>query len=147
MIGGCGHLLFRHRQRLSDSKLSSLFYIFWSLLWLGIGEPLWSTGGNPFGKIPLVKIVIIYGGLCLLWLSRAKIPLVATVYGFFSYALIFDTGLTASVERYAYGIISLSFALGLLLNRYRSWGYAILGFFAVLLASLAAQFAHNHWVA
>ena len=142
-----GFLLFRFRQRLADIKLSSLFYFFWFLLWLGIGEPLWSTEGNPFGKIPLVKIVIIYGGLCLLWLSRAKIPLVTTVYGFFSYALIFNTGLTASVERYAYGIISLSFALGLLLNRYRSWGYAILGFFAVLLASLAAQFAHNHWVA
>ena len=142
-----GFLLFRFRQRLVDIKLRSLFYFLWLLLWLGIGEPLWSTAGNPFGKIPLVKIVIIFGGLGLLWLSRAKIPLVATVYGFLSYALIFNTGLTASVERYAYGIVTLSLALGLFLNRYRSWGYAILGFFAILLASLAAQFAHNHWVA
>ncbi|WP_414619187.1 hypothetical protein [Calothrix sp. CCY 0018] len=142
-----GFLLWRFRQQLSDIKLRSLFYFLWLLLWLGIGEPLWLTAGNPFGKILLVKIVIVFGGLYLLWYWRAKIPLTAAVYGFFSYALILNTGLTASVERYAYGIISLSFALGLLLNRDRSWGYAILGFFAVILASLAVQFAHNQWVA
>ena len=92
-------------------------------------------------------MVIVFGGLYLLWYSRAKIPLTAAVYGFFSYALILNTGLTASVERYAYGIVSLSFALGLCLERDRNWGYSILGFFAVILASLAVQFAHNQWVA
>ncbi|AFY53645.1 putative integral membrane protein [Rivularia sp. PCC 7116] len=142
-----GFLLWRFRQKLVDIKLRSLFYFLWLLLWLGIGEPLWLTQRNPFGKIPLVKMVIVFGGLSLLWRSRAKIPLVAVGYGFFSYALILNTGLTASVERYAYGIVSLSFALGLCLNRYRAWGYAITGFFAVLLASLAVQFAHNQWVA
>ncbi|MGB3641313.1 MAG: hypothetical protein WBA39_27615 [Rivularia sp. (in: cyanobacteria)] len=142
-----GFLLWRFRQQLSDIKLRSLFYFLWLLLWLGIGEPLWLTAGNPFGKIPLVKIVIIFGGIYLLWYSRAKIPLTAAVYGFFSYALILNTGLTASVERYAYGIVSLSFALGLCLDRDRNWGYAILGFFAVILASLAVQFAQNQWVA
>ncbi len=142
-----GFLLWRFRQQLVDLKLRGLFYFSWLLLWLGIGEPLWATAGNPFGKIPLVKIVIIFGGLYLLWHSRAKIPLTAAVYGFFSYALILNTGLTASVERYAYGIVSLSFALGLFLNRDRNWGYAILGFFAVILASLAVQFAQNQWVA
>ncbi len=142
-----GFLLWRFHQQLIDLKLRSLFYFLWLLLWLGIGEPLWLTAGNPFGKIPLVKIIIIFGGLYLLWYSRAKIPLTAAVYGFFSYALILNTGLTASVERYAYGIVSLSFALGLFLNRDRNWGYAILGFFAVILASLAVQFAQNQWVA
>ncbi len=142
-----GFVLWRFHQQLAKIKLRSLLYFVWLSLWLGIGEPLWLTAGNPFGKIPLVKIVIIFGGLYLLWYSRARIPLVAVVYGFFSYALILNTGLTASVERYAYGIVSLSFALGLLFNRDRDWGYAILGFFAVLLASLAVQFAHNQWVA
>jgi Gpi18-like mannosyltransferase len=142
-----GFLLWRFRQQLVDLKLRGLFYFLWLLLWLGIGEPLWLATENPFGKIPLVKIVIIFGGLYLLWYSRAKIPLTAAVYGIFSYALILNTGLTASVERYAYGIVSLSFALGLWLNRDRDWGYAILGFFAVILASLAVQFAHNQWVA
>ena len=147
LIAVSGFLLWRFRQQLFDIKLRSLFYFLWLLLWLGIGEPLWLTAGNPFGKILLVKIIIVFGGLYLLWYSRAKIPLTAAVYGFFSYALILNTGLTASVERYAYGIVSLSFALGLLLNRDRSWGYAILGFFAVILASLAVQFAQNQWVA
>ncbi|MEM6753556.1 MAG: hypothetical protein AAF630_11360, partial [Cyanobacteria bacterium P01_C01_bin.38] len=147
LIAVSGFLLWRFHQQLVDIKLRGIFYFLWLLLWLGIGEPLWLTAGNPFGKIPLVKIIIIFGGLYLLWYSRAKIPLTAAVYGFFSYALILNTGLTASVERYAYGIVSLSFALGLCLNRDRHWGYAILGFFAVILASLAVQFAHNQWVA
>jgi Gpi18-like mannosyltransferase len=142
-----GFLLWRFHQQLVNAKLRGVFYFLWLLLWLGIGEPLWLAAGNPFGKIPLVKIVIIFGGLYLLWYSRAKIPLTAAVYGIFSYALILNTGLTASVERYAYGIVSLSFALGLCLERDRNWGYAILGFFAVILASLAVQFAHNQWVA
>lgn len=142
-----GFLLWRFRQQLADIKFRGIFYFLWLLLWLGIGEPLWLATGNPFGKIPLVKLAIIFGGLYLLWYSRAKIPLVGVVYGFFSYALILNTGLTASVERYAYGIVSLSFALGLLLKDYRGWGYAIGGFSTILLASLAVQFAHNHWVA
>ena len=143
-----GFLLWRFRQQLANLNLRSIFYFLWLSLWLGIGEPLWLvTTTNPFGKIPLVKIAIIFGGLYLLWHSRAKIPLVALVYGFFSYALILNTGLSASVERYAYGIVSLSFAFGLLLKDYRGWGYAIISFFAILLASLAVQFAHNHWVA
>ena len=142
-----GFLLWRFRQQLTNIKLRGVFYFLWLLLWLGIGEPLWSAAGNPFDKIPLVKIAIVFGGLGLFWYSRAKIPLVTVVYGFFSYALILNTGLTASVERYAYGIVSLSFALGLLLKDYRAWGFAIAGFFAVLLASLAVLFAHNQWVA
>ncbi|MGF1675965.1 MAG: hypothetical protein ACFCUV_20110 [Rivularia sp. (in: cyanobacteria)] len=142
-----GFLLWRFRQQLTNIKLHGVFYFLWLLLWLGIGESLWSTDGNPFGKIPLVKITIVFGGLYLLWYSRTKIPLVATVYGFFSYLLILNTGLTASVERYAYGIVSLSFALGLVLKQHRDWGFAIATFFAVLLASLAVQFAQNQWVA
>ncbi len=142
-----GFLLWRFRQQLADIKLRSLFYFLWLLLWFSIGEPLWLADSNPFITIPLIKIVIIFGGLYLLWYSRAKIPLVATVYGFFSYALILNTGLTLSVERYAYGIVSLSVALGLLLKRYPAWGYAITGFSAILLASLAVQFSHNQWVA
>jgi len=142
-----GFLLWRFRQQLTNIKLRGILYFLWLLLWLGIGEPLWSTDGNPFGKIPLVKITIVFGGLYLLWYSRTKIPLVATVYGFFSYVLILNTGLTASVERYAYGIVSLSFALGLVLKQHRAWGFAIAVFFGVLLASLAVDFAQNQWVA
>ncbi len=142
-----GFLLWRFRQKLADIKLRGLFYFLWLLLWLGIGESLWLTNGNPLDKIPLIKIAIIFAGLGLLWFSRTKIPDCALVYGFFSYALILNTGLTMSVERYAYGIVSLSFALGLLLKDYRAWGYAITGFFAILLASLGIQFAHNQWVA
>ncbi|MGD1912824.1 MAG: hypothetical protein ACFB2X_18840 [Rivularia sp. (in: cyanobacteria)] len=147
LIAISGFLLWRFRQQLANIKLRSLFYFLWLLLWLAIGEPLWLADSNPFVTIPLIKIAIVFGGLYLLWYSRTLIPDCATVYGFFSYALILNTGLTLSVERYAYGIVSLSFALGLLLKRYRGWGYAIAGFSAILLASLAVQFACDRWVA
>ena len=80
-------------------------------------------------------------------LFRSQIPLVAVIYGFCSYGLIFNTGLTASVERYAYGVVSLSFAFGLLLARYPQWGYAAIAFFSLPLVSLSIRFAHKHWVA
>lgn len=41
----------------------------------------------------------------------------------------------SSVSRYAYGIVSLSLALGILLASHPRWGYAILALFAVLLVS------------
>ncbi len=134
MIIISGFLLWHFRQRLGSIKVRYGFYILWLLLWF-------------LAEYELVKFVLIFGGLLLLWFSRAKIPLTAVVYGFFSYALILNTGLTASVERYAYGIVSLSFAFGLLLARYPRWGYAVMIFFGILLANLSVQFSQNQWIA
>jgi len=54
---------------------------------------------------------------------------------------------TWSLSRIAYGIVSLAIALGVLLARHPRWGYATMGFFAILLASFAVRFAQHLWVA
>jgi Gpi18-like mannosyltransferase len=144
LIIGSSYLLWRFRGKVGATKVRYGFYFLWILLWLLTRN---SLPNDPFSSEPLIKVLLIFGGVYLLWFSRNTIPLVAVIYGFFSYALILNTGLTASVERYAYGIVSLSFAFGLLLARYPRWGYAIMGFFAILLATFAVRFSQELWLA
>ncbi|MBD2196105.1 MULTISPECIES: hypothetical protein [Calothrix] len=128
------YLLWHFRVYLGSIKFHYGLCILWLLLWILVGDEL-------------VKSVLIFGGVYLLWFSRAKIPLVTVIYGFCSYALIFNTGITASAERYTYAIVSLAIAFGLLLARYPRWGYTILGFFAILLVTFSLRFAQNQWIA
>ncbi|MGI2902400.1 hypothetical protein [Tolypothrix sp. VBCCA 56010] len=144
IIIGSSYLLWRFRGKFGATKVRYGFYLLWILLWLLTRN---SLPNDQFTSEPLIKILIIFGGVYLLWFYRNKIPLVAVIYGFLSYALILNTGLTASVERYAYGIVSLSFAFGLLLARYPRWGYAIIGFFAIILATFAVRFSQELWLA
>ena len=134
LIISSGFLLWRFRLQLGFAKMRYGFCLLWVLLWLLTGDAL-------------MKLTIIFGGLSLLWFSRTQIPLVAVIYGFCCYGLIFNTGLTASVERYAYGVVSLSFAFGLLLARYPQWGYAVIAVFSIPLVSLSIRFAHKFWIA
>lgn len=127
-------LLWRSRSKLGYVKVGYGLYALWLLLWLVVGDRL-------------IKTVMVFGGGYLLWYSRAKISRVAVAYGFFALALLLNAGRTTSAERYAYGIVSLAIALGVLLERYPRWGYAIMGFFAILLASFAVRFSQNVWVA
>ena len=130
----CSLLLWHFRLKLGNMKFRYGLYFLWLLLWLLTGDEIF-------------KIILVFGGIYLLWLSRNKIPLVTVVYGFSSLALILNTGITASAERYAYGIISLSIAFGLLLERYPRWGYPIMYFFAILLGHFSVRFARDLWVA
>ena len=129
-----GLLIWRFRQKLNSLKIGLIFFILCFLLWRITGDPS-------------IQITIVFGGIYLLWHLRAKMPLVATIYALFSYALILNTGLTASVERYAYGIVSLSYASGLLLARYPRLGVALMSLFAIILANFAIRFAQHQWVA
>ncbi|WP_375510265.1 hypothetical protein [uncultured Nostoc sp.] len=134
IIIGSGYLLWRFRLHLGMSKFRYGLYFLWLLLWSLTGDELF-------------KIALVFGGIYLLWLSRDKIPLVTVVYGFSSFALILNTGITASAERYAYGIVSLSIAFGLLLARYPRWGYPIMYFFGILMFTFSIRFARDLWVA
>ena len=94
-----------------------------------------------------LRVVMVFGGGYLLWHMRRQLPRVAVAYGFCSLALIVTSGALASVSRYAYGIVSLSLALGIMLSNHPRWGFALLGLFATLLASFAVRFAGWQWVA
>lgn len=100
---------------------------------------LWLVAGTP-----LLNTVTVLGGVYLLWHFRAELNLLAT-YGFCSFAIIFSSGRATSAERYTYGIISVSIALGLWLERHPRWRYPLSIFFAFFLASLSVRFAQRLW--
>jgi Gpi18-like mannosyltransferase len=130
----CGLLLLRFRQKLGTDKVRYGFFILWFVLWLMAGESL-------------IKIVLIFGGLCLLGYYRSSIPLVAVIYGFFSYGIALNTGLTASVERYVYAIAPLFLASSFVFAKYPRWGYAVMAFGGLILALFSVRFAQNLWLA
>jgi Gpi18-like mannosyltransferase len=133
-ICAAASLLWYFRQRLGSIKVAYVFCILWFLLWLLAGDRL-------------LKPVIVFGGIYLLWCLRSQLSRVVVVYGFFAFALLLNAGRTISVDRYAYGIVSLSVAYGILLARYPRLGYPIMSFFAIVLASFAIRFAQQLWVA
>lgn len=128
-----GYCLWHFRKQLGFVRTGDGFIFLGILLWLLAGDPL-------------INAVMIFGGGYLLWRLGNKLSLVAVTYGFCSLGLILVSGSTISVGRLAYGIVSLAIALGLLLGRYPRWGYIILSFFAILLASFAIRFAQHQWV-
>ena len=91
-------------------------------------------------KTNLIPVVMVFGGAYLLWNLRAKLPPVAVAYGFCSLALIITSGVLMSVSRFAYAIVSLSLALGLLFASHPRWGYLTMGLFGILLVHFAIKF-------
>lgn len=134
IICGCGYWLWRNRKKLGSVKVGYGFCALWLILWLLAGDPLLNT-------------VTILGGLYLLWHLRANLSPAAVTFGFCGLGLLLTSGSTISLNRLAYGIVSLSVALGVLLERYPRWGYAVMGFFTLLLAIFAIRFAQHQWVA
>lgn len=100
-----------------------------------------------FDQENLMRVVTFWGGGYLLWYFRAKLPAIAVAYGFCSMAMPLVAGSLSSISRYAYGIVSLSLALGFVLANRPRWGYAAMGLFSVLLMSYAVHFAWWYWVA
>ncbi|MDJ0581915.1 hypothetical protein [Crocosphaera sp.] len=113
-----------------DYSLCSLFF----LLWLLVGDPLLNT-------------LSILGGLVLLWCSRKRLSLIVYVYGLCGLGLLLSSGGTISLNRLAYGVVSLSIALGVTVSRSPRWGYFILAFFSLLLVTFSLRFAQHEWVA
>lgn len=134
LIVGSSYLLWRFRKQLGSTKVGYGNAI--------LGLFLWLLGGDP-----LTNVVMIFGGAYLLWYLRAQLSPVAVTYGFCALGLLLASGSTISLNRLAYGIVSLAIALGVLLARYPRWGYVVMGFFAILLTSFAIRFAQQQWVA
>lgn len=136
-------LAFVHAQRGWQSQTGFDWRVWWNLfaqdLALGKG---WSTA-----FIALIKIVMIFGGGYLLWSLRAKLSRVVVIYGFCAITLVIISGAITSVGRFAYGIVSLSIALGVLLACHPRWGYATTGLFAILLIYFSLRFSWAIWVA
>ncbi|MBO3462166.1 MAG: hypothetical protein KME33_21900 [Aetokthonos hydrillicola CCALA 1050] len=129
-----GFLLWLLSQKLSTRNIQYGFF--------GLGLSLWLLAGDP-----LTNIVMIFGGIYLLWLVRDTVSSITVVYGFCGITMLLASGGTISLNRLAYGIVSLSVALGLVLARHRRAGYAVICIFSIILASFAVRFAQGQWVA
>ncbi len=133
VLAGLGYGLWRNRHRLRPLVLQGVGSVIGLLVWLLAGAPLVNMG-------------MVVGGMVLLWQSRKTLPPVLLSYGGCSLALILLSGRTASAERYAYGIVAIAIAFGLLLSRHPRWGYPVLSLFSLILLSYAARFAEGLWV-
>jgi len=93
------------------------------------------------------KIVMVFGSGYLLWFFRKRLTSIVLTYGFCSLALLVNAGALRAVNRYAYGIVPLSIALGLLLAAKPRWSYGLMGLFGVFLLYVSVRFASWLWVA
>jgi hypothetical protein len=133
ILCGSAGLLWYFRRKFNRIAVGYGFYVLGLLLCI-------------LGGIPLNSALMVFGGLYLLWYSRNKVGLIPLIYGFFAYGLILTSGSTMSVNRYAFGIVSVAIALAVVFKRYPRWGYATLCCFAILLASFSVQFAQGLWL-
>ncbi|XTZ19598.1 MAG: mannosyltransferase family protein [cyanobacterium endosymbiont of Rhopalodia fuxianensis] len=128
------YALWHYRDCLGETRFDYSCCGLLFLVWLLIGDPLINT-------------ISVLGGIYLLWHLRNQLSFVVVTYGFSSLGLLLASGGTISLSRLAYGIISLSLGLGVLLSNHPRWGYAMIGFCTVLLVSFSIRFAQHLWVA
>lgn len=134
IVVGCGYLLWRFRRKLSSVQVTYGFCLLVLILWLLAGDPF-------------VTVAMVFGSGYLLWHLRTQLSPIVVAYGFCGLGLILVSGGTFSLSRIAYGIVSLSIALGVLLARHPRWGYGTILLFTILLVSFALRFARHLWVA
>ncbi|MCC3420552.1 MAG: hypothetical protein JGK28_22215 [Microcoleus sp. PH2017_07_MST_O_A] len=90
------------------------------------------------------RIVMIFGSGYLLWFLHKRLTTIVLTYGFCSLALLLNSGALRSVNRYAYGMLPLSIALGLLLAAKPRWGYGLMGLFGIFLLYVSVRFANEN---
>jgi Gpi18-like mannosyltransferase len=129
--------LWYFRKHLSSTKVIYGFYASVAFLLILADERLINNLLNTF---------MVLGGGYLLWRLRRELTPVTIIYGLCGLGLLLASGGTISLSRLAYGIVSLSVALGVLLSRYPRQGYLVLGLFVTLLAKLSVGFAQELWV-
>jgi hypothetical protein len=96
----------------------------------------------------LLRTIIFFGGIYLMWRLRRVLPPILVSYGFLGLGLLMASGAVHSVPRYCYGIVSLSVGLGLTLRKSRIIiKYGLLLVFALGLTIYSIRFAWGYWVA
>jgi hypothetical protein len=104
-------------------------------------------GGWLLGGDPVLNLAIAIGTVGLFWQVRSRLQPLAWFYSLSSLAIIFASGRTTSVERYIYGMVTFSVALGLILAQYPQRGRFLLAFFGLLFVLMSLRFAQHLWVA
>ncbi|MEG4346042.1 hypothetical protein QUB70_22575 [Microcoleus sp. A003_D6] len=110
--------------------------------WLEIFKEFFSFRLQAFSKFAM-----IFCGGYLLWYLRKRLGITAVCFGFCSLPLLVNSGVLSSVNLYAYSIVPLSIALGLLLAARPRWGYGLIGLFGIFLLYFSVKFASWLWIA
>jgi Gpi18-like mannosyltransferase len=129
-----GWLLWKFKEKIGSKFVDYGYFFLFVVLWILVGDPLLNT-------------VSVLGSIYLLWKLRKDLSLVVVNYGFCGLGMLIASGGTSSLNRYVYGIISASIALGFLLSRHPRWGFNVMGFFGLLLILMSVRFAQHLWVA
>lgn len=103
---------------------------------------LWLLSGDEF-----FNSLLVFGGAYLLWHYRQIISPTILFYGIFSLFIIFATGRTMSINRFAYGCVSLAICWGIFLSRHVKLNYFIILWFIIMLITSSIRFAQGLWVA
>ncbi len=122
--------LWRSRHRLAPRALL--------VATLAVLMSLWLQWGNE-----LVTANLTLGGVWLLWQCRDRLTTSTLVYGMAVMSLIAVSGSIMSIERIAYGTVSISIAYGMTLWRSPWIGTAILLYGAIALVPFAIRFAQG----
>jgi Gpi18-like mannosyltransferase len=129
-----GYLLWRYKSRVPTIQVENGFAALAIWLLLLAGDPL-------------INVVMTIGGGLAIWCLRDRLTPVIITYGLSALAMLLASGGTISLNRLAYGIVSISIAFAMLLSSKTRWGYLVMGIFAIFLSSYAVRFAQNLWVA
>lgn len=134
LITAAAFLLWRFRHHISATAMPWLAWVLTLWLWL-----LWGDG--------FVKVWMVFGGLGLVWVCRYRLGWLLGIYSALGLGLVLLSGSPVASDRFAYGLVTLSISLGLVLQRYPRWGYPGMVYFAVVLVGFAIRFAQQLWVA
>jgi hypothetical protein len=99
-----------------------------------------------WGREVTTVLLVGCGGIAV-FAYRRQIGAMAALYAAFSLTLFLLGGTPFSVDRYAYTVIPVDFALALIARRYPALGYPALVAMSAGLAHDAALYAQNLWVA
>ncbi len=119
----------------------------WRVWWDLFAQDLSLGNGWSTAFLSLIKVVTFFGSGYVLWRLRTKLSRVTVAYGFCAIALVITSGAIKSIARFAFSIVSVSIALGVLLECHPRWGYATMGLFAILLVYFCVRFSWILWVA
>jgi Gpi18-like mannosyltransferase len=112
------------------------------LLWCAIVAIEWLAWGDNFA----FATIGLLGTAALLYFRR-ELGVAVTAYGAASILVFLLSGTTASVDRYFYGALPFSLAVGTLLARLPAFGIPLLLASALDLYMNAASFANGRWIA
>ncbi|WP_146141320.1 hypothetical protein [Stenomitos frigidus] len=133
-IGVAGFWVYRDRLKLHPMLFQGLSFLL--LLWLWL---LWGDGW--------IKTLAVFGGGSLLWHYRQQMKPILLTYGTFALLVVLFSGSIVSNDRYAYAIMPLSVAAGLLLADHPKIRTPLFLWAVVVLISFTIRFTENKWVA